>query len=130
VGFSVRWAFEALQQSAARKVGLAKIGGGGSRSDVWTQIKADILGFPLRRATVSESAALGAAILAGIGSGAMGSLHDAIGALIRYDRTFEPQHQYRGLYDDAYGKYRDLYRAMQPFNARFNKEQPASTSHR
>ena len=130
VGFSVRWAFEALQQSAARKVGLAKIGGGGSRSDVWTQIKADILGFPLRRATVSGSAALGAAILAGIGSGAMGSLHDAIGALIRYDRTFEPQHQYRGLYDDAYGKYRDLYRAMQPFNARFNKEQPASTSHR
>jgi len=115
----VRWAFDALQQSAGVNVRMANTGGGGSRSDVWTQIKADILGFPLRRAAVPDSAALGAAILAGIGSGAMTSLHDAIASLIRFDRTFEPAIRHRALYDDAYGKYRELYTAIRPFNARF-----------
>jgi len=119
VGFSVRWAFEALQQSSGVNVAVANTGGGGSRSDVWAQIKADILGFPLRRAAVPDSAALGAAILAGIGSGAMPSLHEATSSLIRFDRIFEPQARYRAHYEDAYGKYRELYKAMQPFNARF-----------
>ena len=40
----------------------ANLGGGGARSDVWCQIRADALGFPLRRTTISDSAALGAAI--------------------------------------------------------------------
>lgn len=120
VAFSVRWAFEALQNSAGLRVEIANIGGGGSRSDVWSQIKADILCFPLRRAAVADSAALGAAILAGIGSGTMGSLHEAIVALIRFDRTFEPRPDYRALYDDRYAKYRDLYAALRPFNAAFD----------
>ena len=119
VGFSVRWAFEALQQSSGVDVSVANTGGGGARSDVWAQIKADILGFPLRRTAVPDSAALGAAILAGIGSGTMTSLAEAIRSLIRFDRSFEPRPGNRGLYDDAYGRYRDLYRAMQPFDALF-----------
>jgi xylulokinase len=119
VAYSVRWAFEALQQSAERAVAIANLGGGGSRSDAWSQIKADILGFPLRRAAVADSAAVGAAILAGIGSGAMASLDEAIRSLIRFDRAFEPRPQYRALHDDGYAKYRDLYAALQPFNASF-----------
>lgn len=120
VGFSVRWAFDALQSSAGRRVEIANIGGGGSRSDAWSQIKADILGFPLRRAAVADSAALGAAILAGIGSGAMGSLHEAIAALIRFDETFEPRLNYRALYEERFAKYRELHSALRPFNASFD----------
>lgn len=119
VAFSVRWAFEALQNSSGRRLDHANLGGGGSRSDVWSQIKADVLGFPLRRAAVADSAALGAAILAGIGSGTMSSLSEAIDSLIRYDRTFEPNAHYAGLYDDKFAKYRELYATMVPFNASF-----------
>jgi len=115
VGFSIRWAFEALQHSTGRTVEVANIGGGGARSDVWSQIKADILGFPLRRAAAPDSAALGAAILAGIGCGAMGSLHEAMRALIRFDQTFEPKAEYRSLYDDRFGNYRELYSVLRPF---------------
>jgi xylulokinase len=119
VAFSVRWAFEALQQSAGRQVTIANIGGGGSRSDLWSQIRADALGFSLRRTAVSDSAALGAAILAGVGSGAMPSLHEAIARLIRFDRTFEPNAALAGYYADKFGRYRELYAALQPFNARY-----------
>ena len=116
VAFSVRWAFEALQHSASRTIEVANIGGGGARSDTWSQIKADALGFPLRRTAVQDSAALGAAILAGVGSGAMPSLQDAVRQLIRFDRTFDPNAALAGYYGDKFGHYRDLYTTLKPFN--------------
>jgi xylulokinase len=117
VGFSVRLAFDALQKSAGVTLSSANIGGGGSRSDVWCQIRADILGFTLRRTAVPDSAALGAAILAGLGSGTMGSLTEAVRMLVRFDRTFEPDPALRAHYDDTFSKYLELYRALKPFNA-------------
>jgi xylulokinase len=119
VAFSVRWAFEALQHSSGRSIATANIGGGGARSDVWCQIKADALGLALRRASTPDCAALGAAMLAGIGSGTMASLHEAIRLLIRFDRSFEPQPALRGYYDERFGKYRELYAALKSFNATF-----------
>lgn len=119
VAFSVRWAFKSLQQSAGVSVDAANIGGGGARSDVWSQIKADVLGFALHRTEVLDSAALGAAILAGMGGGVFASLEEAIRALIHIDRSFEPQTRLRSYYDDKFDKYRELYRALKPFNTSF-----------
>lgn len=119
VAFSVRLAFDALQQSSGRKLAVANIGGGGSRSDTWTQIKADALGFALRRVATPDCAALGAAILAGLGSGAMPSLRDAVHRLVQVDRTFEPDPSTRAYYDDKFGKFRELYETLRPFNARY-----------
>lgn len=112
VAFSVRWAFDALQSSAGRKVSVANIGGGGSRSDVWCQIRADALGMSLRRTAVPGSAAIGAAILAGLGSGIMTSLPEAVTQLVKFDRTFEPNVEHRDYYDEKFGKYRELYDAL------------------
>ena len=39
--------------------------GGGSKSPIWNQIKADVLGCKLMTATAKEAACLGVAILAG-----------------------------------------------------------------
>lgn len=120
VAFAARWAFEALEASAGRRIEVANIGGGGSRSDVWCQIRADALGFALRRAAVPDAAALGAAILAGVGTGVVPSLREAVAKLVRFDRTFEPDAALRGYYDDKFGHYRDLYAALKPFNAAFH----------
>lgn len=119
VAFSVRWAFEALEESAGRRLEIVNIGGGSSRSDAWTQIKADVLGVPLRRAAIPDSAAMGAALLAGVGCGVLGSVEQAVRSLIQYDRTFEPRPAYRALYDDGYDKFRELYQSQRAFNASF-----------
>ena len=119
VAFSARLAFEALQQSSGVAVEVANLGGGGARSDVWCQIRADALGFALRRTTVPDAAALGAAILAGLGSGTMGSLAEAVRQLVTFDRTFTPDAAKRGYYDDKFGHYRALYDTLRPFNARY-----------
>jgi xylulokinase len=117
VAHSVRLAFAALQASAGVNVGLANIGGGGARSDVWCQIRADALGFALRRAAVPEAAARGAAIHAGRGSGAFPALGEAVRSLVRFDRSVAPDPAQRGYYDDRFGRYRELYAALRPFNA-------------
>lgn len=119
VAFSVRWAFDALQASAGCELETVNIGGGGSRSEVWTQIKADVLGVPLRRAAIPDSAAMGAALLAGVGTGSLGSLQEAVHSLVQFDRTFEPRARYRALYDERFGKYRELYETLRPFNASY-----------
>ena len=119
VGYAVRLAFDALQDSAGVRLAGANIGGGGSRSEAWCQIRADILGFPLKRTEVTESAALGAAILAGLGSGTFPSLSEAVRTLVRFDRTFAPSTIDRAYHDDRFGHYRELYEALRDFNASY-----------
>jgi xylulokinase len=121
VALSVRWAFEALESSTGLRPEVVNIGGGGSRSDVWTQIKADVLGLPLRRAAIADSAAMGAALLAGVGAGVVGSVEDAVQRLVRFDRTFEPRGEYRALYADRLGRFKELYTTLIPFNASYSE---------
>ena len=119
VAFSARWAFQELQTSSGVTLSVANIGGGGSRSDLWCQIRADTLGFALQRVAVTDTAALGAAILAGVGSGLIPSVGRAVQQLVRFDRSFEPRGHIRGYYDDKYAHYQALYGALCSFNARF-----------
>jgi xylulokinase len=119
VAFSARWAFQELQKSAGVTLSSAHIGGGGARSDPWCQIRADTLGFALQRVAVPDTAALGAAILAGVGSGLLPSVGAAVRQLVRFDRSFEPHTGTRGYYDDKYEHYQALYAALCSFNARF-----------
>lgn len=120
VALSARLAFDALQASGGVTLQAANIGGGGARSDIWCQIRADALGMPLKRTGISDSAALGAAILAGLGSGQMTSLQDAVRDLVHFDRVFEPNPAHRSYYDDKFGHYRELYAVLRPYNARFD----------
>ncbi|WP_417308352.1 xylulokinase [Devosia sp.] len=119
VALSVRLAFDALQCSAGVSLASANIGGGGAQSDVWCQIRADALGIELRRASAPDPAALGAAMLAGLGSGLFVSLGAAVAGLIGFDRSFVPDASVRGYYDDRFADYQALYTALKPFNARF-----------
>jgi xylulokinase len=116
VALSARLAFEAAEQSAGVVADSLKIGGGGARSDDWCQIRADALGKPLRRVAALDAGTLGAAVIAGVGSGAMPSLETAIDRLVSFERTFEPNDEARGYYDAKFGKYQELYADLKGFN--------------
>ncbi len=83
--------------------------GGGARSDVWMQIKADILGVPLARMQVTEATCMGAAMLAGQGLGAL----DAAEAQSEWAapvKTFEPRDS--AQYEDRFALYKELYDSL------------------
>jgi xylulokinase len=88
--------------------------GGGSRSDRWLQIKADILGIPVMRPGFTESGVCGAAMLAGLATGVFASAEQAVSAIVKIDRSFEPQSTRHAFYRERYALYRELLPATHP----------------
>ncbi len=98
-----------IMTAAGIRIDEFRVTGGGSRSDAWMQIAADILGRPLVRPKVTEATALGAAILAGVGGGVYDSAAQAVSMLVKHDRVFEPDARRQRLYDERFSRYHLLY---------------------
>lgn len=90
VACSARWLLESLQQSSGICPGSINVGGGGFRSDVWNQIRADILGVNLSRVAVTDPGTLGAAGIGAIASGMYHSVQEAFDDMVVFDRHYEP----------------------------------------
>ena len=88
--------------------------GGGSRSSQALQINADILGIPIACSDVTEAGALGAAILAGTGTGVYGSAEEAADSLVRIKHRIEPQKEAVSRYEELFGMYEELRKTILP----------------
>jgi len=86
--------------------------GGAARSDLWLQMKADLLGISVERPACAEAASLGAAMLAATGTGQFASIPEAADAWYRADRVFEPDAGMFEVYDRVYRRYLDLYERL------------------
>lgn len=86
--------------------------GGGSKSDAWLQMTADILQRPLVRPEVTEAGALGAAIIAGVGCGVFPSYEAGVEAMVSLERSFEPDPRNQALYARRFEKYKRLWPLM------------------
>lgn len=89
--------------------------GGGSKSDAWIQVCADIMGRPFVRPKITEAGSLGAAIMAGTGRGVFSSFEDGVEAMVSLERTFEPDPQQQKLYESRFEKYRRLWPLMEEY---------------
>ena len=80
----------AMQDDAGAPLSELRVDGGAANNDLLLQFQADLLGVPVIRPRVTESTALGAAYLAGLG---VGFWHDEteIAALWQEDLRFDPQ---------------------------------------
>ena len=61
-----------------------------ARSDPFLQFQADLLGLPIHRSPQTESTALGAALLAGLGAGLWPDVSSAIELIESGGQTFTP----------------------------------------
>jgi xylulokinase len=86
-----------------------RVAGGGSKSDRWVQLCADILGRRFVRPAVAEAGALGAAIIAGVGGGLYSSFENGVEAMVRLEREFEPDPRRHKLYAEWYELYKQLW---------------------
>jgi len=86
--------------------------GGGARSPVWRALEADILGRPVRRTRVDEGPAYGAALLAGVASGAYADAAEAMARVGLRDEVTEPDADRSRAYADLHGTYASLYPAL------------------
>jgi glycerol kinase len=80
---------DAICAASGTRPAEMRVDGGASVMDLLCQIQADLLGVPVRRATIQETTALGAAYLAGIAEGVWGSAAEAAAAWTA-DASFTP----------------------------------------
>ena len=109
--YEIRLNGELLRASGA-DIGLYKAIGGAAKSAVWMQIAADVLNRPVAITTVTEGAALGAALLGAKAAGVVKSMtevEEIIRSSARIERIVEPRAEQARLYDERFAIYRDLY---------------------
>ncbi|MDD5677233.1 MAG: FGGY family carbohydrate kinase [Kiritimatiellae bacterium] len=82
--------------------------GGGAKNEFWLQMKADVTGQPVEQPAVTESAVLGAAMLAAWGAGAFFSLSETSAAWYHIGRLFIPKQVNHDRYKAPYRRYREL----------------------
>lgn len=90
--------------------------GGGARSAVWQQIKADVAGREIELPEVEEATPMGAALLAGIGVGIYRDQMDASEKTYRVRTRYAPNPENKAIYDSLCTVYRKLYPALLDIN--------------
>jgi xylulokinase len=116
-GYEVATCLDGLREIGIPPGELVVIGGG-ARSDLWAQIKADILDCPVYRLRHTEAASLGAAILA---AAAVGLIADPESTARKWNppvETFTPNPEATQIYRDRRRLFDDVYTALLPLYAR------------
>jgi len=124
VALAARHSMSSLVEAAGFRPDYMLYGGGGARSDLWSQIRADCLGIPLHRFSFTDVGCLGAAILAAVGIGAFQSIAEAVPAMTRVERVFEPDPRQKARYDAMFQAYLRAIDALRPIGIIHTDGQP------
>jgi len=109
VAFALRDNLELLLQSGIDCREITSLGGG-ARSKLWLQIKADVLQRKINTIQCQETTSLGTAVLAAAGTGGFANIEAAIAAMVHPAATVSPDIHNQEVYDAAFRKYRELNR--------------------
>jgi len=90
--------------------------GGAIRNEFWMQCKADVMGRPVEVPDVEEATPMGAAIMAGIGTGVFKDETDALDRVYREGKVFQPNPEAAAKYDELFKIYKQIYPAISPIS--------------
>jgi xylulokinase len=87
-----------------------RVVGGGAKSELWLQIKADVTGRTVQPVLSAEPTALGAAILAGLAAGSFADVAAGVAKTVRLaPRSYQPDPRTHDVYAERYAQYLALY---------------------
>jgi xylulokinase len=112
VAYALRNNLDIMKSFYKKDIHKLRIGGGCASSDVWTQIVADVLNVELIKTEHTECETLGAAILAGVGTGMFSSIQAAGKNIIKETHTTIPDRDRHRKYEDYYNIFNNLYNLL------------------
>ena len=110
--FSHRYHLEKLQKSLDHPVDCIRLAGGAARSQVWSQMFADVCGLPVQVAEIGETGTLGCAINGAVATGAFPDYQAASQAMVRLGKVYTPREAQRKVYDEKYALYLKVIEAL------------------
>ena len=108
LGYMMRNDIEIIQKLGIPVEKIISIGGGAS-SALWSSIKADICKINVEIPSYTETALLGAAIIAASSMKIYSSIEDAAKNLLKIKEVFIPNKSNLSIYDECFSKYKKLY---------------------
>ncbi|MBH8566973.1 FGGY-family carbohydrate kinase [Nostoc sp. CENA67] len=114
IAFEQRLVGDAVMSAINQDFSEYVVMGGGSKSNLWCQIIADVTGIPIVRSTTVEATCLGAGILAAVAIGWYSDINSACLACTGTAERFTPNHKSQLVYDKLYSKvYQPLFPTIQ-----------------
>lgn len=90
-----------------------RITGGGSKSKVWDQIRANITNRVFLLPQNPTGAVLGSAILVGVGAGLYPDITEAVKSIVEEEMKFEPRFKYHQRYKELVNIYCNVYEKLE-----------------
>lgn len=103
--FENRRLIEICERSREKEVLGVRVCGGGSVSDEWMQLRADISGKRIERMRNIQSSSLGSAVLSAVKVGIYPNLDEAVKYMVHVDKVFVPDRQKQERYCEKYKEY-------------------------
>jgi len=113
VAYEMRLNMERLADSGVKFDRLVATGGG-AKSKLWMQIKADVLALPFDTLETEDAGTVGCAMMACVAAGVFANLQAAAKVLVRKTGTYEPNAEMHARYSAVYERYKKLYNAVRP----------------
>ncbi len=113
--FQMREALRLLTETTNVKIDRIRVVGGGSKNDLWNQMRADIAGIPIMVPTQREAATLGAALTSFVGVGYYDSIKEARENFFAEEKIFEPNATTNAIYDEIFKKFMKSLRCLKGF---------------
>jgi len=111
VAFSLKHNLDVAEHAGARVDELYSVGGA-ANSNLWLQIKADVTGKKILVPSSDTATTLGAAILAGVGTGIYHNFDEAVSKTVRVQKEIYPNVDNYDKYQKSYQVYLELYEEL------------------
>ncbi len=119
IAYEQRLVGDGMMHALGQRFSEYVVMGGGSRSDLWLQIIADVTGVPVVRATTTEATCLGAAILAAAAVGWYSDIQSAANNMTSTAERFTPDPAAQAIYEPLYQEvYKPLFPTLQALSNR------------
>jgi xylulokinase len=113
VTFALRDSYELIKNLGVN-IDRIRITGGGAKSEIWAQMISDIMNVTIERIQIEEGPALGAAILAMVGTKGYESVNQACQSIIKIKDSFVPNSEKVSLYEKKYMEFKRIYPTIKP----------------
>ena len=111
VAFALRDSLE-VAKNLGIQMERTKICGGGAKSPLWRKMIANILNIKVSVPVTEEGPALGAAMLAAVGTGAYKNVEEAASHIVKIKETIEPDKEIAARYEKKYQQFKKIYPAL------------------
>ncbi len=112
LAFAIRASLEQLVAISGRQPAALALGGGLTRSSLFPQLVADVLGLPVQVAATPETSSAGAALIAAVGAGLYDDLATAAAQMVRHRVLCQPARVAQAEYLDAYDRWQEAQRHL------------------